>query len=62
MEGTNLRMTLVRKKIAKTSVNYRAGTQTKHCSNCAMYHNGECDLVRGIIRPEMVCDKWVKKK
>lgn len=54
-------MTLVRQKVAKGSVDYRRATGTRHCGNCAMYHRGECDLVRGIIRPEMTCVKWVSK-
>lgn len=47
----------------KVSVDYRKATGARHCGSCAMYHEraSECDLVKGVIRPEMVCDRWVKK-
>ncbi len=51
------------KKVTKSSVDYRTATGSRHCGSCAMFHprSSECDLVRGVIRPEMVCDKWVKR-
>lgn len=51
-----------RKKVSKASVQYReAASQLRHCGNCAMFHNGTCDLVMGKINRTYVCNKWVKK-
>ena len=59
-------MTLIkiRKKVSKSSVNYRKASGTKECGNCDMYHprHTECDLVAGVINSYMVCDRWVKAK
>lgn len=55
-----------RQKLAKSDVNYRlakAGAKRK-CGTCAMLNPGNpdtCDLVKGIIHPDDVCDRWVKK-
>lgn len=59
-----------RQKVAKTDVNYRvakAGAKRK-CGTCAMFNDtnydgtlGTCDLVKGLIHSEDVCDRWVKK-
>lgn len=55
--------TKVRKKVSKTSVNYRKATGKRSCGDCAMYHKvgHYCDLVAGVINDYMLCDKWVKK-
>lgn len=57
------------KKVAKTAVNYRSQTarpltQSRHCGNCGMYRwrQRTCDLVEGEIRPDAVCDRWIKKE
>lgn len=55
-------------KVSKRSVRYRIGSRTEHCGNCSMYAadgnrpmQGTCTLVRGVILPSMLCDKWEKK-
>lgn len=51
-------------KVSKKSVDYRDGTEDKHCSNCIMFHpiSKACDLVAGVIFPRGVCDRWETKK
>lgn len=48
-------------QVSKQSVNYRNGTDKKHCGNCVMYHDHKCDLVEGEISPYEVCDRWEAK-
>lgn len=52
-------------KVTKDSVNYRPAAGGKFCGNCDMYHTdflaGKCDLVKGMIQPWMLCDKWVTR-
>lgn len=52
-----------RVRVSKAYVHYREARKDakRHCGNCAMYHNGSCDLVEGRISPGDVCDKWVKR-
>lgn len=56
---------LLRRKLNKTTVNYREATGKQQCWNCAMFHKGKptgtCDLVRGVIRPADTCDRWVAR-
>lgn len=48
-----------RAKVSKESVNYRdATTPGRRCGTCVMFHDGTCDLVRGSIDPDHVCDRW----
>jgi hypothetical protein len=48
-----------REKVSKKSVNYRPKSGKQHCGNCVMYHHsGTCDLVKGEIHADYVCDKW----
>lgn len=44
--------------LTKAAVNYRAGTDARHCGNCDMYHDRACDLVKGEIDPAHVCNRW----
>jgi hypothetical protein len=52
-----------RRKVSKESVNYRESATDKRCGNCAMFNTGAgtCDLVKGDIQPNDVCDRWVTK-
>lgn len=49
--------------VSKSSVNFRSGTAAKRCGNCVMFHPRQhaCDLVKGVIRSDDVCDRWQKK-
>ncbi len=48
--------------VSKEAVDYRLARGKRHCGNCVMFHaNGTCDLVKGLISPEDVCDKWEAK-
>jgi len=57
----------VERKLTKASVHYREATGKHNCGNCAMFHvsqgrnHGYCDLVRGVIRAQDTCDRWVAK-
>lgn len=45
--------------MSKLSVHYRSGSVAEHCGNCVMFHpDGTCDLVKGKILAQDVCDKW----
>lgn len=48
-------------KLSKASVHYRIGTHAKRCGNCSMYRDQSCTLVKGIIDPSYVCDRWDRK-
>jgi len=48
-------------KVSKESVNYRSADSSKHCGNCVMFSQGSCDLVKGVIKPADVCDRWEAK-
>ena len=53
------------KKLSKADVNYRESKGSKACGNCAMYSGngvGSCSLVQGMIRAEMVCDRWARQE
>jgi hypothetical protein len=46
-------------KLDKRKVHYRPATGSRRCRNCIMFHtDGTCDLVKGNIAPEDVCDRW----
>lgn len=45
-------------KVSKESVDYREGSDARHCGNCSMYSANSCTLVAGRIEPGMVCDEW----
>lgn len=53
-------MTEEREKVSKQSVHYRPKSGKHRCGNCVMFHHlsGLCDLVKGHIYPDYVCDKW----
>ena len=53
-----------KKKVAKSSVNYRVSAGHRRCGNCVMFHprTHECDLVAGVINPANVCNRWEAKK
>ena len=50
-------------QVSKKSVNYRPKSGEQRCGNCVMYHHGtyKCDLVKGDIYPNYVCNKWEAK-
>ncbi len=52
-------------KVSKESVNYRPADSSRHCGNCVMirlnapdFESHSCTLVKGLIEPEDVCDRW----
>jgi hypothetical protein len=47
-------------KLTKLSVNYRDAKPAakRHCKNCSMFKNFTCTLVKGMIHPDDVCDRW----
>lgn len=54
--------------LSKDAVNYRPGTDALHrCRNCSMFlpygddDVGRCNLVKGDIRTDAVCDRWDAK-
>jgi len=48
--------------VSKEAVNYGPGTPFRNCGNCVMYHpDHSCDLVKGMIMPGDVCDRWEGK-
>ena len=58
-------------KLTKEAVDYRKHSGSERCGNCSMYRRvigtpdgsvGQCSLVRGEIRREMVCDRWEPKR
>lgn len=48
-------------KVSKASVNYRPADSTRRCGTCIMFHDGKCDLVKGKIDPDDMCDRWETK-
>lgn len=61
-EISDLRYLLrLRARVDKATVNYRPGSADRHCGNCAMYSDQTCDLVRGLIDPDAVCDRWIAR-
>ena len=35
----------------------------QHCGNCVMFRaDNSCDLVKGLVLPGDVCDKWEAKE
>lgn len=49
--------------VSKESVNYRAATDpARECSTCGMYRDHKCDLVRGWIEPDDLCDRWIPRE
>lgn len=36
----------------------QASDPTRECGTCVMFHRSRCDLVRGVIEAENVCDRW----
>ena len=48
-------------QVSKGVVNYRPADTERHCGNCVMFHSRKCDLVKGEISPEAVCDRWEAK-
>lgn len=47
------------KKLSKPAVAYRpAVNPAVCCGTCVMFHDGDCDLVKGRISPDAVCDRW----
>ena len=54
--------------LTKAEGNYRRTKGPRQCGNCSMYRQtdhrdmGRCTLVKGVILPEDVCDKWESKK
>lgn len=45
--------------VSKASVDYRPASDPKReCGTCVMFHDGRCDLVRGVIEADHTCDKW----
>lgn len=49
--------------LSKSQVNYRKASRgKKRCGTCDMFRAPSgCTLVKGIIRPASVCDRWVAK-
>ena len=52
-----------RQMVSKESVHYRETDGARTCGNCVMFHPSSktCDLVKGAISPEDVCDEWEAK-
>jgi broad specificity phosphatase PhoE len=50
--------------LTKSAVNYRDAPEgsEERCGNCSMYHAKQCTLVRGLIDPDDVCDRWAAKE
>lgn len=52
-------------KADKAAVDYRGGTSLKRCGTCKYSYGPadarRCKLVKGIIKPDDVCDLWEKK-
>ena len=58
-------------RLTKEAVDYRRHSGPRRCGNCSMFRKvigipdgsvGQCSLVRGEIRREMVCDRWEPKR
>ncbi len=54
-------------KVTKDSVDYREGTRREHCGICTMIRHAHgilyhCTLVEGVIRPEMTCDEFRRRR
>jgi NADH:ubiquinone oxidoreductase subunit len=49
--------------LSKQEVNYRAATETgRRCGTCSMFRGpNSCTLVKGVISPGDVCDRWAAK-
>ena len=49
------------RRVTKGSVNYReAESPTERCDTCDMFNAPHgCDLVKGWISPDGVCDRWI---
>ena len=54
-------------KLSKASVGYSAGKPNAHCGpggrfgpkgRCQHYRAGTCEIVAGIISPDMWCRRW----
>lgn len=46
-------------KIKKKMANYRRATTSHNCHNCKhMLNDGHCELVKGLVDPQFVCDLW----
>lgn len=63
MAGPQPQEGVVKPTLTKSSVNFRTGTDRRQCATCVMFHprSHSCDLVKGMIRPDAVCDRWEKK-
>lgn len=49
--------------VTKAQVHYRdAATEGRRCATCSMFREpNACTLVRGVIKPDGVCDRWDSK-
>ena len=45
-------------QLSKQEVEYRPGDQSGLCEACVHFHEGTCELVKGLIRPDYVCDAF----
>lgn len=46
-------------RLPKAAVAYRPSADPAvRCGTCVMFHDGRCDLVKGRISPDSVCDRW----
>lgn len=50
-----------RMRVSKEAVGYRPGSAERNCAGCVMYDDRSCDLVRGLIDPDAVCDRWSRR-
>jgi hypothetical protein len=49
-------------KESKEAVNYREGTKSHCCGNCAYFSKGTCAKVAGAIHADDLCDLWKQKR
>jgi len=53
------------KKYSKADVDYSEGKPSEHCAICVhfqVYHKKACEIVAGVILPDMWCNKFKKRK
>jgi len=54
----------MKRKLAKADVEYGEGKPSEHCAICVhfqVYHKKACEIVAGVILPNMWCNKFKKK-
>ena len=54
----------MKRKLAKADVEYGEGKPSEHCGICVhfqVYHKHACEVVKGVILPQMWCNRFKKK-